>query len=342
MNATITLHAVIVDARRRLERAGIDPTEAALDADLLARHALGGWDQATLIVNWREPAPTGLVDRFEPLVARRKRREPLAYITGHREFWNLEIEVEPGVLIPRPETELIIEEALACLTPDSDRRAADTGTACRAPTALPGDRHVPACPESRLSAEALAKVEIPNPRSRAVHNAVRIADVGTGSGCLAIALARSRPAVHVIATDVSPAALAVAARNISRHEVQDRVTLVNCDLLDATAGPFDVIVSNPPYVPVADLASLQPEILDYEPRLALEAGPDGLDLIRRLVPMAASRLVAGGCLIFEFGDGQASGVREIIEAEPLLAVVALREDLAGIPRVAIARRRVGE
>ena len=252
MTDITTLHAAIVDARRRLERAGIAPAEAALDADLLARHALGGWDQARLIVNWREPAPAGLVERFDPMVARRVRREPLAYIVGHREFWNLEIEVEPGVLIPRPETELIVEEVLACLATDSDRRVTDAGTACRAPTAPSWNRHTPESRESRLSAEALAKVEIPNPQSRAVHNAVRIADVGTGSGCLAIALARSLPAVHVIATDVSPAALAVAARNISRHEVQGRVTLVNCDLLDATAGPFDLIVSNPPYIAAGD------------------------------------------------------------------------------------------
>jgi len=118
------------------------------------------------------------------------------------------------------------------------------------------------------------------------------------------------------------------------------VTLVRCDLLDAAAGFFDVIVSNPPYIPTGDLASLQPEILSYEPRLALDAGPDGLDLIRRLVPMAASRLAPDGWLVFEFGDGQAAGVRAIIEAEPRLAVVALRDDLAGIPRIAIARRHV--
>jgi release factor glutamine methyltransferase len=294
MNATDTLHAIILDARRRLERAGIEPAEAALDAELLARHALGGWERGQLLANWREPAPAGFVERFDPFVERRERREPTAYITGHREFWGLEIDVEPGVLIPRPETEFIIEEALARLTPLAESR-----------------------PNGRV---------------------LRIADIGTGSGCLAIALARWLPSAHVIATDMSAAALAIAARNVVRHDVQDRVTLVRCDLLDATAGPFDLIVSNPPYVPAADLASLQPEILDYEPRLALEAGQDGLDLIRRLVPMAASRLVPGGWLVFEFGHGQATSVREIIAADARLAVVALRDDLAGIPRTAVACR----
>jgi release factor glutamine methyltransferase len=303
MTNTIILHSLIQHARQRLEHAGIEPVEAALDAQLLARHALGGWERGQLIANWREPAPAGFVERFDPLVDRRERREPTAYVTGHREFWGIEIEVEPGVLIPRPETEFIVEEALARLTPSPEPR-----TPIREP-----------CP---------------------IVQALRIADIGTGSGCLAIALARWLPTSHVVATDVSAAALVIAARNVSRHEVRDRVRLVCCNLLDATAGPFDLIVSNPPYIPTGDLASLQPEILNYEPRLALDAGSDGLDLIRRLVPMAASRLVPGGWLIFEFGDGQAAGVREIIAAEPRLEVVALRDDLAGIPRIAIARRHV--
>jgi release factor glutamine methyltransferase len=329
MDNTTTLHAVIQHARHRLERAGIEPVEAALDAELLARHALGGWERGQLIANWREPAPAGFGERFDPLIERRECREPTAYITGHREFWGIEIEVEAGVLIPRPETEFIVEEALARLTPDQNCRADGTGTACRAPTALPWDRHAPAWPGREPGGK---------PESRAGRRALRIADIGTGSGCLAIALARWLPAAHVVATDLSAAALAVAARNVSRHDVQDRVTLVRCDLLDATTGPFDLIVSNPPYIPTGDLSSLQPEILNYEPRLALDAGPDGLDLIRRLVPMAASRLVPAGWLIFEFGDGQVTSVREIITAEPSLAVVALRDDLAGIPRIAIARR----
>ena len=183
-NATTTLHAVIQQARQRLERAGIQPAEAALDADLLARHALGGWERGQLIANWREPATAELLEQYEPLVARRERREPTAYITGHREFWGIEIDVEPGVLIPRPETELIVEEVL----------------------------------------------------DRLANSVLRIADVGTGSGCLAVALARWLPTAHIVATDVSPDALAVAGRNIARLEVQDRVTLVRCDLLDATAG----------------------------------------------------------------------------------------------------------
>jgi release factor glutamine methyltransferase len=305
MNATPTLHALIQEARKRLEQAGIETAEAALDAEILARHALGGWERGQLIASWREPVPEGLVERYEPLVGRRERREPTAYITGHREFWGIEIEVEPGVLIPRPETEFVVEEALARVTPagfDPDRETR----------------------ESRPTAPLL-----------------RIADVGTGSGCLAVALARWLPEARVVATDVSAAALEIAGRNISSHDVRHRVTLVRSDLLSGVTGPFDLVVSNPPYVPTGDLALLQPEILRYEPRLALDAGADGLEVIRRLVPMAASRLAPRGWLIFEFGDGQAAGVREIITADPRLTVVALRDDLAGIPRVAVARRTEG-
>jgi release factor glutamine methyltransferase len=350
MNNTPTLHAIIQQARQRLEVAGIEPIEAALDAELLARHALGGWERGQLLINLREPPPAGFVEQFHPLVERRERREPTAYITGHREFWGIEIDVEPGVLIPRPETEFIVEEALARLTPDARPRTSETTVPPR-PRSRKPEKHVL---ESRVlqtdavglvrgtASEAVFSLERAaasggSPDPHAVGCDVRIADIGTGSGCLAIALARWLPTACVVATDMSAAALAIAARNVVRNGVADRVTLVRGDLLDATSGPFDLIVSNPPYIPTGDMASLQPEILSYEPRIALEAGPDGLDVIRRLVPMAAERLSPGGWLIFEFGDGQAIGVREIIEAEPRLAVVAWRDDLAGIPRVVVAR-----
>jgi release factor glutamine methyltransferase len=286
-----TLHNSIQDARRRLERAGIEAVEAAIDADVLARHALGGWERGQLLARLREACPPGFAEGFEPLVRRREHREPAGYITGHREFWSIEIEVGPGVLIPRPETEFIVEEVLARVT---------------------------------------SGAEGPH---------LRIADVGTGSGCLAVALARWLPGAHVLAIDVSEAALRAARRNAARHEVGDRVVVLQGNLLQSTTGLFDVIVSNPPYVPAGDLASLQPEIREFEPVGALDGGQDGLDLVRRLVPEAAARLASGGWLAFEFGFGQSEGVRAIIANEPRLDLVDVRADLAGIPRVAVARRR---
>jgi release factor glutamine methyltransferase len=153
-----------------------------------------------------------------------------------------------------------------------------------------------------------------------------------------VALARWLPGAHVLAIDVSEAALRVARRNAARHEVGDRVVVLQGNLLQGTSGLFDVIVSNPPYVPAGDLASLQPEIREFEPVGALDGGPDGLDLVRRLVPEAAARLASGGWLAFEFGFGQSEGVRAIIANEPRLELVDIRADLAGIPRVAIARK----
>jgi release factor glutamine methyltransferase len=298
---TDTLHRRIRDARRRFEQAGIDPAEAAIDADVLARHALGGWERGQLLVRQHDACPAGFAAIFEALVRRREQREPTGYITGHREFWSLDIEVRPGVLVPRPETELLVEETLACLSPAQTEPGGPAGL-----TAVPH---------------------------------ARVADVGTGSGCLSVAIARWLPGADVVAIDVSEEALAIARRNANRHEVSGRVRFVRADLLAGVAGPFDAVVSNPPYVPAPDLAGLQPEVRDHEPLAALVAGHDGLGVIRRLVPEAAAVLRPGGWLLFEFGSGQADGVRAIIAAEPRLEFVELKPDLAGIPRVAVVRKR---
>ena len=244
-----TIHRRIRDARQRLERAGIEPAEAAVDADVLARHALGGWERGQLIVRQHDACPAGFAGVFEALVRRRERREPTGYIIGHREFWNLDMEVSPGVLVPRPETEFLVEEALSRLSPPPEGSGDAPGSA---PAAAP------------------------------VH--ARIADVGTGSGCIAVAIARWLPAAEVVAIDASDEALAVARRNAERHDVAGRVRFLEADLLAGVAGPFDAVVSNPPYVPEPDIAGLQPEVRDHEPLQALAGGADGLDVIRRLVP----------------------------------------------------------
>lgn len=297
---TDTLHRRIQEARRRFEQAGIDAAEAAIDADVLARHALGGWERGQLLVRQEESCPAGFAGIFEALVRRRERREPTAYITGNREFWGLDIEVRPGVLVPRPETEMLVEETLARLSPSQT----ESGV-------LPGSTSV-------------------------TH--ARIADVGTGSGCVSVAIARWLPAADVVAIDASEEALDVARRNAERHEVSGRVRFLRADLLAGVAGPFDAVVSNPPYVAGPDLAGLQPEVRDHEPLAALVAGHDGLGVIRRLVPEAAAVLRPGGWLVFEFGFGQADRVRAIVAAEPRFELVEVRADLAGIPRMAVARR----
>ena len=279
----MTLVERVTEASRRLAEAGIDARDAAFDAEVLARHALG-WDRAAYLARWREPAPAGFEDRFEALVARRRRREPVARITGRREFWGLDLEITPAVLVPRPESELLVETALVRL----------------------GDR------TTRWE----------------------LADIGTGSGCLAIALARELPRARVTATDVCPDALAVARRNAARHGVADRIAFHRADLLDGLPGPCDLILSNPPYVPDAIVGTLPPEVSHHDPALALRGGPDGLDTVRRLVAAAAERLRPGGGLVMEVGAGQ-SGDAAAIAQRAGLQVVDIRPDLQGIPRAVV-------
>ena len=279
----MTLVERVSEAARRLAEAGIDARDAAFDAEVLARRALG-WDRATYLARWREPAPPGFGDRFGPLVARRCRREPVARIIGRREFWGLDIEVTPAVLVPRPESELLVETALARL---GDRTARWT-----------------------------------------------IADVGTGSGCLAIALARELPRARVTATDICPDAIAVAQRNAVRHGAASRVAFRRTDLLDGLPGPYDLIVSNPPYIPDAVVGTLAPEVRLHEPAAALRGGPDGLDTARRLVAAAAGRLRPGGWLVMEIGAGQSGDAADLARGAGM-RTAAVHPDLQGIPRAVV-------
>ena len=277
-------------ARHRLVAAGIDEREVALDAEVLARHALG-WDRARYLSRTRDVIPPAFDKRFAPLVERRCRREPVAHITGSREFWGLDIAVTRDVLIPRPESELLVETALALLV---DRAA-------------PWD----------------------------------VADVGTGSGCLAVALANELQLARVTATDISPAALAVARRNAARHGVASRIEFHDMRGLDGLSGPYDLIVSNPPYVPETDIARLAPEVARYEPVSALCGGQDGLDPARELVPAVVARLRSGAWLVMEIGAGQGAAVTEIVTRQPELTLVEMRADLRGLPRAAVIRRNGG-
>lgn len=276
----MTIAEHVRDARRVLEQAGIPSREAALDAELLARTVLG-WDRATLLTRSREPADAAFNPAFAALLARRAAREPIGYILGEREFWGLPFAVTRDVLIPRPETELIVEEALA---------------------AFAGGR----------------------PPSTVI-------DVCTGSGCLAVTLAREFGGADVIATDISDAALAVARGNAARHGMSGRIDFRLADLLDGIAAPADLIVANPPYVARRDAASLAPEVRDHEPHVALFAGDDGLDVYRRLLPAARSRLTRPGKLVIELGMGQDAAVAELAETVAL-RVEHTRQDLQGITR----------
>jgi release factor glutamine methyltransferase len=278
----------VAAARQRLCAAGISRAESDLDARLLAQHVLG-WTTERFLTDGQSAEPDDFTARYEPLVQRRAAREPLAYIVGVREFWGLDFEVSPAVLIPRPSTELIVEAIL-------DR--------------FP-DRHAP----------------------------LRMADICTGCGCVAVAIAHERPDATIFASDISDDALAVARRNAAQHGVAERVTFRHGDMLDGVSGPLDAIVANPPYVVDRAGPALQPEVRDHEPAVALFGGSDGLGLVSRLVTDAPRRLRPGGLLIFEFGMGQDVEVEQFLDASPDLEREDVLRDLEGIARTAVARRR---
>lgn len=277
-------------AASTLEAAGFAHDDARRDVGTIVRGTLG-WDQGEWIVRQHDALAAEDAERLTALVERRVRHEPVAYLLGGREFYGRMFTVTRDVLIPRPETELLIDAAADVMT--------------------------------RVGGHA---------------GAPEIMDVGTGSGCLAITLALEHPDARVTATDISRAALDVAAQNAARHGVNDRVTFVHAPLTAGVESQIDVLISNPPYVPFGDLRALAPDVAEYEPHTALFGGLDGLDVIRALTPAAARALRPGGWWLLEIGAGQADLVCAVIEATPGLRWLRTIPDLAGIPRTVVAQR----
>jgi release factor glutamine methyltransferase len=292
------------------ERLAPSPS-ARRDAELLLMYALGR-ERAYLLTHPDQSLTPEQSQTFLESIARRAAQEPIQYITGQQEFYGLPFRVTPDVLIPRPETEHLVEAALA---------------------RLPGNQML------------------------------RIVDVGTGSGAIAVALAHALPLAHVIALDISPAALAVARLNAEANNVSTRIRFLESDLLaaltdqsasgqtheiDGKLGPrcpnfipengFDAILSNPPYVPESDRATLEPQVRDHEPATALFSGPTGLEIYQRLIPQAHALLAPGGWLLMEIGFGQQPALAQLFATQPAAwQEVTFLPDLQSIPRVALAR-----
>lgn len=268
--------ACLTKGAARLKASGID--NARHEARLLLAHATG-LSQATII-----GYPEKVVEGYETychLVERRAAREPISHLIGRREFWSLEFKVTPDTLDPRPDSETVIETALA---------------------------FVP-----NLEAE------------------VRVLDLGTGTGCLLAALLSMLPAARGVGMERNPATAAVARANLSALGFSDRANIVVGDWANALKGPFDLIVSNPPYIPTAEIETLQPEVALFEPIMALDGGADGLDAYRCLAAMLPAVLAKDGIAILEFGDGQSEAVSQIVLDQGML-VHDVRNDLSGTAR----------
>lgn len=286
----LTIIEAINGAAATLTAAGIG--NARLDAEVLLSHGIKR-DRVWLITHRDDVLDDNDQRAFDETIRRRAKREPLQYITGTQEFWGLEFTVTPDVLIPRPETEFIIEAALASVQ----------------------DRNSP----------------------------VRIIDLCTGTGCIAVSLAKELAFAHVIATDMSEKALDVARENTRRHGVSERIRFLTGDVFEPLEeldlrGRVDIIVSNPPYVRAGDLPALQPEVSEYEPVMALIAGPEGTEIHQRIISAASLFLKRHGVLIMEMGMGQTEALMRMVEATGVYGKPGILKDLAGIERVIVLKK----
>jgi release factor glutamine methyltransferase len=284
-----TILALIRWADERFRKEGM--ATPRLDAEVLLAETLAT-DRVGLYTHFDQPLQADELTRFKELIRRRLRREPVAYILGKKEFWSLPFRVTPEVLIPRPETETLVAEALKILAPAEGK-----------------DFH--------------------------------ILEIGTGSGAISIALARELPVAMVVATDLSPKALAVAEENARRIGVRERIRLLHGDLFQPVekGDGFDLIVTNPPYILRGQFSSLMPEVQKYEPKAALDGGKDGLDFFRRVLPAVHEYLRPGAWFLAEMGAGQGPQILKIAEKNPDLESFAFAKDLGGINRVFKARKK---
>jgi release factor glutamine methyltransferase len=265
-----------------------DIEQPRASAEVLLAHVLE-MERIQLYLNYDRPLIPGELASYRELIRRKAAREPTQYITGKQEFWSLEFEVTPAVLIPRPETELLVEKALELLRGSSKR----------------------------------------------------VLDLGTGSGIIAIALAHECPAIQVVATDRSYAALLVARRNARRHQVHGRIAFTVADLLtgfSTSSALFDVIISNPPYICEREFPYLPPEVIKYEPKSALLGGPQGLGIMRRIIRQAPSYLTREGSLLIEIGAGQAELLRTELSCEPSIDQFEFIQDYSAVMRVLHIRK----
>ncbi len=312
-----TLRSLVAESTERLAR-GPHPNRARLDAEALLLHVQGR-SKTWLLAHSNERLPGCEAGRYVELIERRYAGEPIQYIIGETEFYRLSFRVTPDVLIPRPETEHLVERACQ-LIPTFDNR--------------------PRMPFQFRVIHQLRHAE-KQQRQGDPHSAgwpPRVLDIGTGSGVIAISIAHDWSEAEITAIDSSASALDVARSNAERLGFADQIRFLQGDLLAPVAEErFEIIVSNPPYVPTTDRETLAVEVRDHEPALALFAGPDGLDIYRRLIPQAFTALVPGGFLVLEIGYGQSEAIAGLLAAAEF-GQIEFIPDLQSIPRVACSQR----
>ena len=313
----MTVLEVIQKSAEFLAKKDVEPSR--LQAELLLSHALK-LPRMKLYLNFERTLAPAELDAVRELVKRRSQREPLQHIVGSTSFCGLEMAVNRHVLVPRPETELLAEAGWKFMT------ALSTATDPSCDTKSRSSRREEAHSEERS-------------QSLLTSAATTALDFGTGSGCIAIALAVKCPAAQITALEVSPEALTIARENAARNGVAERIYFVQGEGFAALPANtrFDLIISNPPYIPTAEIASLEPEVRDFDPRSALDGGTDGLDFYRLLAAQTAGFLQLGGKIMVEFGDGQGDEVKSIFESQKWI-VEALREDYSQRQRILVARR----
>ena len=282
-----TIETVRRKLAERFRNGGFDSAE--LDARLLTGDVLG-LDLTGMIAAANRMLTLSESNRLELFAQRRLAGEPVARILGQKEFWGLSLQLSPATLVPRPDTETVVELALEIL------------------------------------------------RAGASDRPLRIADLGTGSGAILLALLAELPQAQGIGTDISTAALQTAAANAARAGLAKRAGFVACDYASGLCGPFDLIVSNPPYIRSADIAGLAIEVRDHDPPAALDGGPDGLDAYRVLIPQAADRLAPGAALVVEAAQGQSADIEALMKAAGLMAAWPIKADLAGVRRAVAGQK----
>ncbi|SFL87631.1 release factor glutamine methyltransferase [Paenibacillus sp. 1_12] len=326
----LTIREAYVEASSFLQQHGA--SEAASSAELLLQQLLG-FTRSEMLLSWQEPFPQELEAQWRELLTRRAAGEPVQYILGEQEFYGLPFTVTPAVLIPRPETELLVEQIVLIgkqLWPEPVGRGSVSRKAMQS-----GD-----WAEAELDSLGVDQGRA-EPSAAAGRSQPLVADIGAGSGAIAVSLAVQCPQWRVMSSDISPAALAVAQANAERHGVGGQITFLEGDLLVPYIERgllLDVVVSNPPYIPEADEVGLQPEVRLHEPRSALYGGADGLDLYRRLTAQLAELVRLPSLVGLEVGIGQADEVAKLLRQAAEWDEIRIIPDLAGIARHVIAIR----